>query len=102
MDYTRDVSIGPSSIGHAAEGLRKIRSALRFLLANVEAQEVPELEQVTLNLVSETSPLIGSYSNSKIDQHVLNEFSQVESTVAEAYDSFAFNRGESKAAKDRS
>lgn len=34
VDYTRDVSMGPSAITHAAESLRKMRSALRFVLAN--------------------------------------------------------------------
>lgn len=49
VDYTRDVSIGPSAIKHASETLRKIRSAMRFLLAN--AGDAKPLESVELSLV---------------------------------------------------
>jgi isoleucyl-tRNA synthetase len=34
VDFTRDVSVGPSAIQHASEMLRKWRSAMRFMLAN--------------------------------------------------------------------
>jgi isoleucyl-tRNA synthetase len=39
VDYTRDVSMGPSAVTHAAESLRKIRNAMRFILANKSDSE---------------------------------------------------------------
>lgn len=44
VDYTRDVSIGPSAIKHASETLRKIRSAMRFLLANAEDVQLDSVQ----------------------------------------------------------
>lgn len=35
VDYSKDVSLGPSAITHASEQLRKIRSVLRFALGNI-------------------------------------------------------------------
>jgi isoleucyl-tRNA synthetase len=51
IDYTRDASIGPTSISHAAEILRKLRSALRFILGNASVSQPKPLDQVHLNLV---------------------------------------------------
>jgi isoleucyl-tRNA synthetase len=53
VDYTRDVSIGPSAIKHASETLRKIRSAMRFLLANTSREDVRDIAAETLGPVSE-------------------------------------------------
>jgi isoleucyl-tRNA synthetase len=51
-DYTRDASIGPSSISHAAELLRKLRSTLRFMLANTANATPLPLDRAELTLVS--------------------------------------------------
>lgn len=53
VDYTRDVSIGPSALTHASETLRKIRSATRFLLANSSGDGVPQLQDAQLSTVSD-------------------------------------------------
>jgi isoleucyl-tRNA synthetase len=52
VDYTRDVSIGPSALTHASETLRKIRSATRFLLANSSGHSIPQLQEAQLSTVS--------------------------------------------------
>ena len=52
VDYTRDVSIGPSALTHASETLRKVRSATRFLLANSGGDGVLQLEHAQLSKVS--------------------------------------------------
>lgn len=84
VDYTRDCSIGPNSISMASELLRKLRSALRFMVGNVAntaTNETPlPLDQVTL---------------SPMDEYVLAELEQLESTAREAYDEYTFNKGES-------
>ncbi|EIW65419.1 hypothetical protein TREMEDRAFT_46186 [Tremella mesenterica DSM 1558] len=77
VEYTRDVSIGPSSIAQASETLRKLRSALRFLLANTAPGDAKSLDQVEL------SPL---------DSYVIKELDKVRQTVIDAYDSYAFNK----------
>lgn len=53
VDYTRDVSIGPTSLSAAAENARKIRNAVKFILGNAyRGREPPALHQVQLGLVS--------------------------------------------------
>jgi isoleucyl-tRNA synthetase len=54
VDYTRDVSIGPNAIKHASESLRKVRSALRFLLANTSGEQPRHVSEVELGPVSKT------------------------------------------------
>ncbi|KAL7420686.1 isoleucine-tRNA ligase [Cryptotrichosporon argae] len=72
VDYSRDVSIGPTSIAHAAESLRKLRSTLRFLLANADASE-------------RGTPSI-------VDRHVLRELEELKAVALDGYDRFAFSR----------
>lgn len=54
VDYTRDVSIGPTSLSAAAENARKIRNAVKFILGNAyRADTEPRtLDTVQLGLVS--------------------------------------------------
>jgi isoleucyl-tRNA synthetase len=54
VDYTRDVSIGPNAIKHASESLRKVRSAMRFLLANTSGEQPRHVSEVELGPVSKT------------------------------------------------
>ncbi|KAK4689695.1 isoleucyl-tRNA synthetase, partial [Tremellales sp. Uapishka_1] len=77
VDYAKDVSIGKSSLSHAAETLRKLRNTSRFLLGNTANVPVKSIESVNLSF---------------IDKYVLHELSVLESSAMEAYDSFAFNR----------
>jgi isoleucyl-tRNA synthetase len=60
VDYTRDVSIGTTSLSAAAENARKIRNAIKFILGNAYRgdSEPRSLENVQLGLVS--SPLVPS------------------------------------------
>lgn len=51
VDYTRDVSIGPNAIKHASESLRKIRSAMRFLLANTSGEKARAISDLELGPV---------------------------------------------------
>ncbi|CAK9784570.1 mitochondrial putative Isoleucyl-tRNA synthetase [Cutaneotrichosporon oleaginosum] len=76
-DYTRDASIGPSSISHAAEVLRKLRSTLRFMLANTASATPLPLERVQLTLV---------------ERYVLHELSTLEQAARAAYNDFTFNK----------
>lgn len=53
VEYSRDVSIGPSSISQSAEVLRKLRNTMRFLIANAATDRenrVP-LADVQISLV---------------------------------------------------
>ncbi|WVF69036.1 isoleucine-tRNA ligase [Kwoniella sp. CBS 6097] len=77
VDYTSDASIGPSSIAQATEVMRRLRNATRFLLANTANTESLSLQNVSL---------------SKVDSFILHELAQLELTVQEAYDAYAFNR----------
>jgi isoleucyl-tRNA synthetase len=54
VDYTRDVSIGPTSLSAAAENARKIRNAVKFILGNAYRGDKvpPALDTVQLGLVS--------------------------------------------------
>lgn len=54
VEYSRDVSIGPSSISQSAEVLRKLRNTVRFLIANTAADRENQvsLADVQLSLVS--------------------------------------------------
>ncbi|WVW84921.1 hypothetical protein I302_106957 [Kwoniella bestiolae CBS 10118] len=47
VDYTNDVSIGPTSISNATEAMRKLRNTLRYLIANTKSQSVA-LDSVSL------------------------------------------------------
>lgn len=78
-DYTRDASIGPSSISHAAELLRKLRSTLRFMLANVTNANPLPLREAELTLV---------------ERYILHELSMLQQTAQEGYEEFTFNKGE--------
>ncbi|OCF44364.1 isoleucine-tRNA ligase [Kwoniella heveanensis CBS 569] len=77
VDYTSDASIGPSSIAQATEVMRRLRNATRFLLANTANSEPLSLTEVTL---------------SKVDAYILHELAQLEASVEEAYEAYAFNR----------
>nr|XP_019003999.1 isoleucine-tRNA ligase [Kwoniella mangroviensis CBS 8507]OCF67460.1 isoleucine-tRNA ligase [Kwoniella mangroviensis CBS 8507] len=76
VDYTNDVSIGPTSISNATEAMRKLRNTLRYLIANTSAQH-EALSDVSLR---------------PIDRYILHEMSHLESVAQEAYDSHIFNR----------
>lgn len=56
VDYTSDASIGPSSISHVNELLRRLRNTTRFLLANTSGEDKIFLEPSSLRIVS-ISPL---------------------------------------------
>ncbi|KAJ9117593.1 hypothetical protein QFC22_004443 [Naganishia vaughanmartiniae] len=79
VDYTRDSSIGPTSLSAAAENARKIRNAIKFILGNAyRADAEPQsLEEVKLGLV---------------DRWLLNEVAELESYAIANYDIFDFNR----------
>lgn len=53
VDYTRDASIGPSSISTAAELLRKMRSSLRFMVGNTAGQSPRPPHDMRLTIVSQ-------------------------------------------------
>ena len=55
VDYWKDVTIGPASLAHTAEALRKIRNSARFILGNVgdgNFREVIPVSKGDLGLVS--------------------------------------------------
>ena len=43
VDYTKDASIGPAALAHAAETLRKLRSVVRYILGNVPRPDEPAI-----------------------------------------------------------
>lgn len=59
VDYTRDVSIGPSALRHSSETLRKLRSSARFMLGNLN-EEVREPAHLGLVSGQLRPPLISS------------------------------------------
>ncbi|WOO76802.1 Isoleucine--tRNA ligase [Vanrija pseudolonga] len=77
VDYTRDASIGPSSIEHASELLRKLRSSMRFIIGNTSRAPPPALADVELSIA---------------ERYILHLLNQLEVDVESAYDQFAFNR----------
>lgn len=57
-DYTGDTPIGPLIIKNTEDSLRKLRNTARFMLANLpKPEEVPELDQQELSLVSSLGSL---------------------------------------------
>jgi isoleucyl-tRNA synthetase len=88
VDYTRDVSIGPNAIKHASESLRKIRSAMRFLLANTSGETARALSEVELGPVSRKGD-----ADRQLELYILHELSQLEAQAIASYDVFAFNKG---------
>ncbi|AFR98680.2 isoleucine-tRNA ligase [Cryptococcus neoformans C23] len=77
VDYTSDASIGPSSISHVNELLRRLRNTTRFLLANTSGQDKIFLEPSSLRI---------------IDRYVLHELASLEVLVQEAYDGYNFSK----------
>ncbi|WVQ96550.1 isoleucine-tRNA ligase [Kwoniella sp. CBS 9459] len=80
MSKSAGNGISPMELIHgtqATEVMRKMRNATRFLLANTSNREPLSPEDVNL---------------SKVDSYILHELAQLESTVEEAYDTYAFNR----------
>ncbi|WVQ73364.1 isoleucine-tRNA ligase [Cryptococcus sp. DSM 104548] len=77
VDYTCDASIGPSSISHASETLRRLRNTARFLLANTSEHKAVALEDVELRA---------------IDRYVLHQLHAVEVSALAGYDSYTFNK----------
>ncbi|ODO00230.1 isoleucine-tRNA ligase [Cryptococcus amylolentus CBS 6273] len=77
VDYTCDASIGPSSISHASETLRRLRNTARFLLANTSEHEEVSLEDVELRA---------------IDRYVLHQLHDLELVALAGYDSYTFNK----------
>jgi isoleucyl-tRNA synthetase len=90
VDYTRDVSIGPNAIKHASESLRKIRSAMRFLLANTSGETARDLSGVELGPVSHSRK---GDTDRQLELYILHELSQLEAQAIASYDVFAFNKG---------
>lgn len=79
VDYTRDVSFGPLALAHASETLRKLRSTMRFLLANTA--DGGTTAEVNLGIFEEA---------------ILQELRQVEAVAQEGYEEFNFNKGENQ------
>nr|XP_031864411.1 isoleucine-tRNA ligase [Kwoniella shandongensis]KAA5531483.1 isoleucine-tRNA ligase [Kwoniella shandongensis] len=77
VDYTNDASIGPSSISHASEAIRKLRNTTRFLLANTAGSESKSLQEYDLR---------------PIDRYILHELSTLEAFAKDAYEAYAFNK----------
>lgn len=90
VDYTRDVSIGPNAIKHASESLRKIRSAMRFLLANTSGEEIQSLPEVEPGPVSHPRK---SHADEQLELYILHDLSRLETEAIASYDVFAFNKG---------
>lgn len=45
VDYTKDVSVGPTSLAQVAESLRKLRNTARFMLGNLgDGERLPASE----------------------------------------------------------
>lgn len=91
IDYTRDASIGPTSISHAAEILRKLRSALRFILGNIGTAKPLPLSEVELSLVSG----LKCGADHEVERYVLHELQSLQNMAVEGYDEFIFNKGKS-------
>ncbi|WVO24937.1 isoleucine-tRNA ligase [Cryptococcus decagattii] len=77
VDYTSDASIGPSSISHVNELLRRLRNTTRFILANTSGEDKIYLEPSSLRI---------------IDRYVLHELASLEASVQEAYDGYNFSK----------
>ncbi|KAJ1676447.1 isoleucine-tRNA ligase, partial [Spiromyces aspiralis] len=76
MDYSQDMSLGPTIIAHMAENMRKLRNTLRFILGN---------------LSDFNSGSIISYERlAPIDRYLLHELVQFKRRTTEAYDAYAF------------
>lgn len=52
VDSTGDVPIGASILSQTSEGLRKIRNSARFMLLNLNGEEIHNFETKELGFVS--------------------------------------------------
>lgn len=82
VDYTGDMSVGPSVVGKVSDSLRKVRNTARFLLANLNDFD-PAKHAVPRSKMSQS-----------VDRYMLHELVQLEASVTGAYETFAFSRVE--------
>lgn len=77
VESTKDAHIGPSSLSNAAEKVRRLRNAIKFILGNAQRaqQPPPHLEHVQLSL---------------FDRFVLHELADMERHVIADYDDLYF------------
>lgn len=78
-DYTKDVTVGPKVLKNVAENLKKLRITLRFLLGSLQDYKPGQF-------------LFDAAKMNVIDLIALHQLRKMNNTVAEQYDSFAFNR----------
>ncbi|KAF8317206.1 isoleucyl-tRNA synthetase [Clavulina sp. PMI_390] len=77
VDYTKDVSVGPTSLAQVAEHVRKLRNTARFMLGNLGD-----------HMRTASSSGITKDDLSLIDRYVLHELYTLEKRCLEAYQNF--------------
>ncbi|KAI0340362.1 isoleucyl-tRNA synthetase [Trametopsis cervina] len=80
VEFSHDMSIGPTILSQCAESYRKIRNASRFILGNLRDSRQPESERVRY----EELPLA--------ERYVLHKLYQLDATAREGYKSFNFSK----------
>ncbi|GAX74373.1 hypothetical protein CEUSTIGMA_g1821.t1 [Chlamydomonas eustigma] len=78
-DYSSDIMIGPGILKQTAEGYRKIRGTLRFLLGNLEDYN-PEQHAVPYQQLP------------SIDRYILHKLAAVSREAESAYEGYQFSR----------
>ncbi|KDO21830.1 isoleucyl-tRNA synthetase [Saprolegnia parasitica CBS 223.65] len=78
-DYTNQVSVGPSTMVKVSDSVRKVRNTARFLLAN-------------LNDFDPRTDMVPYEDLTPLDQYMLHLLSELQTTVTDGYETFAFNK----------
>ncbi|KAI9317679.1 tRNA synthetases class I-domain-containing protein [Dichotomocladium elegans] len=78
-EYGRDVTVGPSIIAQVSDSIRKLRTTARFLLGNLHDFTYKDI--VAYDQLND------------IDKYMLHELYGFSNRVTEAYENYAFNKG---------
>lgn len=95
--YTKEVNISVGILQASAEGLRKIRNTVRFILGNLSAadSESKLSDLANLSAVGEAALICWRrliVQVFQLDSYVLHELAILSQTAEDAYERFEFNR----------
>jgi len=100
VDYTKDVSVGHTSLAQVAEAVRKLRNTARFMLGNLgdDQRSSTMLSDIKdhMSLVRcfvQTLPGDICSHESQLDRYVMHELYELETKTRESYENFNIHLG---------
>lgn len=92
-DYSSDVTVGPTVLGHVAENLKKFRFTFRFMLGNLHGFDGSAHRDLAAGPLGGCAldPL-GGYALDPLDRYTLSRLQALEQTASRCYREYNFAR----------